>query len=106
MEEVYFVVKGSGRMVIDGEEIEERPGRFVRVDGASTRIPVSGDDASKFVTFGAPVDGAYEPPCGEVQPCTRSSSTARSGRLLYEALHSYLDDFGHEEADVLGRSRN
>jgi hypothetical protein len=22
-------------------------------------------------------------------------------RLLHEALHSYLDDFGHEEADVL-----
>ena len=22
-------------------------------------------------------------------------------RLLYGALHSYLDDFGHEEADVL-----
>jgi hypothetical protein len=22
-------------------------------------------------------------------------------RLLYNALHAYLDDFGHEEADVL-----
>jgi hypothetical protein len=22
-------------------------------------------------------------------------------RLLYHALHSYLDDFGHEEADLL-----
>ncbi len=22
-------------------------------------------------------------------------------RLVYAALHSYLDDFGHEEADVL-----
>ena len=22
-------------------------------------------------------------------------------RLLYEALHAYLDDFGHEELDVL-----
>jgi hypothetical protein len=22
-------------------------------------------------------------------------------RLLHSALHSYLDDFGHEEADVL-----
>jgi hypothetical protein len=22
-------------------------------------------------------------------------------RLLYAALHSYLDDFGHKEADVL-----
>jgi mannose-6-phosphate isomerase-like protein (cupin superfamily) len=62
MEEVYFVVKGGGRMVIDGEEIELRPGRFVRVDGESTRMPASGDDGLEFVTFGAPVDGAYEPP--------------------------------------------
>jgi hypothetical protein len=22
-------------------------------------------------------------------------------RLIYQALHSYLDDFGHEEADLL-----
>ena len=61
-EEVYFVVKGGGRMLIDGEEIELRPGRFVRVDGDSTRMPVSGDDGLEFVTFGAPVDGAYSPP--------------------------------------------
>jgi hypothetical protein len=27
--------------------------------------------------------------------------TERELRLLYEALHSYLDDFGHDEADVL-----
>jgi hypothetical protein len=24
-------------------------------------------------------------------------------RLVYAALHSYLDDFGHEEADLLRR---
>ena len=24
-------------------------------------------------------------------------------RLLHAALHSYLDDFGHEEADILRR---
>ena len=24
-------------------------------------------------------------------------------RLLHSALHSYLDDFGHEESDVLRR---
>jgi hypothetical protein len=26
-------------------------------------------------------------------------------RLLLAALHSYLDDFGHEEADVLRRAK-
>lgn len=27
--------------------------------------------------------------------------TAEELRLIHEALHSYLDDFGHEEADIL-----
>ena len=61
-EEVYFVVKGSGTMRIDGEEVELRPGRFVRVDSTSTRVPVSGDEGLEFVTIGAPLDGRYEPP--------------------------------------------
>jgi hypothetical protein len=26
--------------------------------------------------------------------------------LVYAALHSYLDDFGHEEADVLRRIKD
>jgi mannose-6-phosphate isomerase-like protein (cupin superfamily) len=61
-EEVYFVVKGSGRMRIDGEEIELKPGRFVRVDAASTRVPISGEEGLELVTFGAPLEGKYEPP--------------------------------------------
>ena len=61
-EEVYFVVKGSGRMRVDGEEIELRPGRFLRVDPEATRMPISGDSGLEFVTFGAPLDATYEPP--------------------------------------------
>ena len=61
-EEVYFVVKGSGMMRIDGEEIDLKPGRFVRVDPSSTRMPTAGDDGLEFVTFGAPLGGGYEPP--------------------------------------------
>jgi mannose-6-phosphate isomerase-like protein (cupin superfamily) len=61
-EEVYFVVKGSGVMRIDGNEVELKPGRFVRVDPSSTRMPVAGVDGLEFVTFGAPLDGSYEPP--------------------------------------------
>jgi mannose-6-phosphate isomerase-like protein (cupin superfamily) len=61
-EEVYFVVRGGGTMRIDGEEIELKPGRFVRVDPASTRMPIAGDEGVEFVTFGAPLDAAYEPP--------------------------------------------
>ena len=61
-EEVYFVVRGSGRMLIDGEEVELRPGRLVRVDADSTRMPISGDDGLELLTFGAPIDEPYSPP--------------------------------------------
>jgi hypothetical protein len=33
----------------------------------------------------------------------RVELTEEELRLLHAALHSYLDDFGHEEADVLRR---
>jgi mannose-6-phosphate isomerase-like protein (cupin superfamily) len=61
-EEVYFVVRGSGVMRVDGEEVELKPGRFLRVDGVSTRVPTAGEDGVEFVTFGAPIDTKYEPP--------------------------------------------
>jgi len=61
-EEVYFVVSGSGTMRIDTEEIELRPGRFVRVDPTATRLPVAGPDGLEFIAFGAPLDAPYEPP--------------------------------------------
>jgi mannose-6-phosphate isomerase-like protein (cupin superfamily) len=61
-EEVYVVVRGSGVMRVDGDEVDLRPGVFVRVDPDTTRLPVAGPDGLEFVTFGAPVDGAYEPP--------------------------------------------
>ncbi|HEV3480126.1 MAG TPA: cupin domain-containing protein [Gaiellaceae bacterium] len=61
-EEVYFVVRGGGTMRIDGEELELRPGRFVRVDPESRRAPIAGEEGLVFVTFGAPLEGRYEPP--------------------------------------------
>jgi mannose-6-phosphate isomerase-like protein (cupin superfamily) len=61
-EEVYFVVRGSGRMRLDGEEVDLKPGRFVRVDPATRRVPVSGGDGLELLTFGAPIEGSYEPP--------------------------------------------
>ena len=62
MEEVYFVVKGSGTMRIDGEEVNLVSGRFIRVDPGSTRVPIAGDEGLELVTFGAPLDARYEPP--------------------------------------------
>jgi hypothetical protein len=38
-----------------------------------------------------------------VQPMTTIELTDEELKLLRSALHSYLDDFGHEEADVLRR---
>jgi quercetin dioxygenase-like cupin family protein len=61
-EEVYFVVRGSGRLRVGGEDVELRPGIFVRVDPESTRMPTAGPDGLEFVALGAPLAGGYEPP--------------------------------------------
>jgi mannose-6-phosphate isomerase-like protein (cupin superfamily) len=61
-EEVYFVVRGSGRMRIEDAEVELRPGRFIRVDAAATRSPIAGADGLEFLAIGAPLGGGYEPP--------------------------------------------
>jgi quercetin dioxygenase-like cupin family protein len=61
-EEVVFVVKGSGTLIVDGEEVELKPGRFVRLDPEAVRVPTAGDKGLEFVTFGAPLRGDYEPP--------------------------------------------
>lgn len=61
-EEVYFVVKGSGTMQVEGEEVELKPGRFVRVDPTAVRLPVAGPEGIEFIAFGAPIDTPYEPP--------------------------------------------
>lgn len=61
-EEVMFVVAGSGRLRIDDDEIDLKPGRFVRLDPSAVRCPVAGPDGLTFVTFGSPVNERYEPP--------------------------------------------
>ena len=61
-EEVYYIVRGSGVMRLGDEEIELKEGRFVRVDPATRRVPIAGDEGLEFVAFGAPVGGGYEPP--------------------------------------------
>jgi mannose-6-phosphate isomerase-like protein (cupin superfamily) len=61
-EEVYFVVRGSGTMRIDGAEVELKPNRFVRVAPAATRVLVSGAEGLEYLVVGAPLGGGYEPP--------------------------------------------
>jgi mannose-6-phosphate isomerase-like protein (cupin superfamily) len=62
LEEVYFVVRGGGTMRLGAEEVELKPGRFVRVDPETRRVPVSGPDGLEYFVVGAPVEGDYEPP--------------------------------------------
>src|SRR6266545_4593334 len=55
-EEVMFIVDGGGVLRVDGDEIELKRGRFVRLDPLARRCPVAGEDGLTFVTFGSPVD--------------------------------------------------
>ncbi len=61
-EEVVVVIAGTGTLAVDGETLELRPGRIVRLDPEAVRCPTAGPDGLTFVAFGAPVDGPYEPP--------------------------------------------
>ena len=61
-EEVYVYVRGSGKLRIDGEEIEVREGMAVRVNPEVTRQPIAGDEGLAWVAIGAPRDGKYQPP--------------------------------------------
>ena len=58
-EEVLVVIAGSGTLRIDGAELDLRPGRFVRIDPESTRVPVAGPDGLTFVTIGSPREEPY-----------------------------------------------
>jgi hypothetical protein len=49
-------------MRIDGDEVELREGRFLRVDGASTRVPTAGPEGLELYTVGSVAGGTYEPP--------------------------------------------
>jgi len=48
-EDVYAVLRGSGVVIVDGEEVAVRPGVFVAVDQASTRIVRAGPDGLVFI---------------------------------------------------------
>jgi quercetin dioxygenase-like cupin family protein len=58
-EEVYVVLRGSGVLEVDGDEVELRPGRFVRIEAGATRMPVAGPDGLSWVTVGSVPGGVY-----------------------------------------------
>ena len=59
-EEVLVVIRGSGVVLIDGEEVSVREGTFVRIDPESRRQPVAGPNGITFVAVGSR-RGSYEP---------------------------------------------
>jgi quercetin dioxygenase-like cupin family protein len=52
-EEIYVPVAGSGRIVVDGEELVLEPGVFVLVEPESTRQVVAGPEGLSYVIVGA-----------------------------------------------------
>lgn len=60
-EEVYVVLAGSGTLALDGEHVELRPGRFVRVAPSVSRQLTAGPDGLTIIAIGAPLGGGYQP---------------------------------------------
>jgi uncharacterized cupin superfamily protein len=59
-EEVFCILEGSGKIVVDGEDVELKPGRYVWVDATSKRKIFAGNDGLKLIAVGSP-PGAYQP---------------------------------------------
>jgi uncharacterized cupin superfamily protein len=52
-EEIYVVVAGSGKAVVEGEVLELRPWSALRVPASSARSFEAGDDGLEFLAFGS-----------------------------------------------------
>lgn len=56
-EEVYVVVAGNGRAIVEGEAVELRPWSALRVPAASARWFEAGPDGLEFLAFGTHTEG-------------------------------------------------
>jgi mannose-6-phosphate isomerase-like protein (cupin superfamily) len=61
-EEVYVVLRGSGRIVIDGEEVPVDPETVVRCGAGATRKIFAGAEGMRLLALGGVPGGAYERP--------------------------------------------
>lgn len=59
-EEVYVVIRGSGVLRVDGDEVSLDVGRYVLVTPESARQVVAGPDGLSYAVFGAVVSGQAE----------------------------------------------
>jgi mannose-6-phosphate isomerase-like protein (cupin superfamily) len=60
-EEIYVVLSGSGAMRIDGEDVELRPGRWLRVDPGHTRMPIAGPEGLVMIMVGGTPGQGFVP---------------------------------------------
>jgi len=59
-EEVYAVLRGSGRMTVGGEDVELAPDVIVRVGPAEKRCIFSGPEGLRILALGGVPGAAYE----------------------------------------------
>ena len=52
-EEIYTALRGSGVIVVEGEEIQLGPGRYVLVEPETTRQVVAGPEGLSYLIVGA-----------------------------------------------------
>jgi quercetin dioxygenase-like cupin family protein len=52
-EEIYTALRGSGVLVVAGEEITLEPGRYVLVEPATTRQVIAGPEGLSYLIVGA-----------------------------------------------------
>ena len=58
-EEIYFALRGTGVLRVDGDEVELEPGRYVLVEPEATRQVVAGPEGLSYAVVGAvPESGA------------------------------------------------
>ncbi len=60
-EEVYVILEGSGTMRIGADEVELRPGRWLRVDATDTRMVTGGPEGLKMIMVGGTPGAPFAP---------------------------------------------
>ena len=56
-EEIYFALRGSGVLRVDGEDVTLEPGRYVLVEPEATRQVVAGPEGLSYAVVGAVPEG-------------------------------------------------
>jgi quercetin dioxygenase-like cupin family protein len=57
-EEVYFALRGTGVLRVDGDEVVLEPGRYVLVEPEARRQVVAGPDGLSYAVVGAVPEGS------------------------------------------------